>query len=225
MVRNTSHVLCGQLEIWYSYAFLFSVSVRLRLRPQLFFFLFFFSCIRPEKYGEEKRRKLEGIPGLYRWWNFVLGLFIRFFFANMCSFVCSLRLSASAALGLSHSATHKYEAYDRTDVIFFINHRRKTDSWDVAGPENTTQLSLATFLFFSMIRITIVFLRLVSFSNSNMKDSVGNLFTSTFVFPRHFSCSLRHFSSPRLLHCETNKTYDIVDVWNMVFFHFIRQQR
>lgn len=127
MVRNTSHVLCGQLEIWYSYAFLFSVSVRLRLRPQLFFFLFislaFVQKSMAKKKGGNSREFQDFTDDGILYWDFSFVSFSR-----ICVRLCSLRLSASAALGLSHSATHKYEAYDRTDVIFFINHRRKTDS-------------------------------------------------------------------------------------------------
>lgn len=96
------------------------------------------------RYGAGKRRgrgELEGIPRLRRWWNFVLGLFIRFYSANMALFWLSQSDSFWLLLSLpflSHSlCASNSTLYNRTDVIFFINHRRKTDSSDVAGPENS----------------------------------------------------------------------------------------
>lgn len=92
-----------------------------------FFFLFislaFVQKSMAKKKGGNSREFQDFTDDGILYWDFSFVSFSR-----ICVRLCSLRLSASAALGLSHSATHKYEAYDRTDVIFFINHRRKTDS-------------------------------------------------------------------------------------------------
>lgn len=143
MVRNTSHVLCGQFEMWYSYAFLF-LSLSAFVSVQLFL------LHSSRKVWRRKKAETRGNSRTLPMMEFCIGTFHSFLLSRICVRFCSLRPSvplAPSRITSSHSATHKYEAYDHTDVIFFINHRRKTDSSDVAGPENTTQLSLATFFF------------------------------------------------------------------------------